>query len=61
MYVANDTSKFLQQFTMGKECAGETTRLTPDNQHALHSQPVLSIASHSRQGGTILATGGKGK
>ena len=46
---------------MGKECAGETTRLTPDNQHALHSQPVLSIASHSRQGGTILATGGKGK
>ena len=53
MYVANDTSKFLQQFTMGKECAGETTRLAPDNQHALHSQHVLSIASHSRQGGTI--------
>ena len=59
LYVANDTSKFLQQFTLSKELAGKSTRLTPESQHALHAQPVLSIASHARQGGTLLATGGK--
>lgn len=59
LFVANDSSKKLQEFALTKECLGEKSKLTPSEQHVSHHQPILTVTQLKRENGAIIATGGK--
>ena len=62
VFIANDSSKLLNQIVLSRDPVGANSKLAPVSQLAAHKQNILSLERFDPEDGaseTLIATGGK--